>query len=60
LLKGNPRRRKNSLCNIEDEITELVNVNQQTVTNWILQKKQDIGKLVIFPDSLQIYDDLSN
>ena len=43
-------------CYTEDEIAESVKVEQQTINRWILQKKQDIVKSVIFPESLQIYN----
>lgn len=43
-------------CHTEDEIAESLKVSQDTINKWIKQKKQEIGKSVIFPESLQIYN----
>jgi len=44
------------VCCTEDEIAELLKVSEKTINNWISVKKQDIGKVQIFPESLQIYN----
>jgi len=38
-------------CYTEDKIAEMVKVTQNTIKNWILNKKQEIGKEIIFPES---------
>lgn len=43
-------------CYTEDEIAESIKVAQKTVNQWILAKKQELGKSIIFPESLQIYN----
>ena len=40
------------ICHTEDIIAEIIKVDQTTIHKWISTIKQDIGKSLIFPDSL--------
>ena len=43
-------------CHTEDEIANVTKVDRKTINRWISDKKQEIGKSPIFPESLQIYN----
>jgi hypothetical protein len=38
-------------CYTEDEIAKSEKVSIDIISKWIIQKKQEIGKMVIFPES---------
>ncbi len=43
-------------CCTEDEIAEMLKVAQKSINQWISVKKQELGKSIIFPEMLQIYN----
>lgn len=43
-------------CHTEDEIAESIKVPRKTINDWVLAKKQELGKSPIFPESLQFYN----